>query len=236
MANNYFQFRQFTIRQERCAMKVGTDGTLLGAWASAPQGACRILDIGTGTGLISLMMAQRFPEAFVCGIDIDEDAVCQAQENVQASPYADRVNIWQCDVSLLNDKDGYDVIVCNPPFFEDSLTCPDQQRTSARHTVTLSYQQLMQAAFRLLKNNGRLALVIPSESQSRIETEAALQGFFICRLYRVQTTPQKQPKRHLIEFTKHPVNEIDNKDVTLEINSHVRSPWYHQLTKSFYIK
>ena len=98
MANNYFQFRQFVVRQERCAMKVGTDGTLLGAWAQAPMGPCRVLDIGTGSGLIALMMAQRFPEASVVGIDIDPEAVAQARENAMESPFAARISISETDV------------------------------------------------------------------------------------------------------------------------------------------
>jgi len=110
MAKELFDFRQFTIHQELCAMKVGTDGTLLGAWASAREGQCRILDIGTGTGLIALMMAQRYPEAVVTGIDIDEKAVLQAKDNVEASPFANRVHIQQADVCSFTEK-PFDSIV-----------------------------------------------------------------------------------------------------------------------------
>ena len=135
MANGYFQFKQFTVRQQHCAMKVGTDGTLLGAWAKASAGPCRVLDVGTGTGLIALMMAQRYPEALAVAIDIDEKAVFQAQENVTASPFADRIQVLEADVQTFADSEKFDSIVCNPPFFEDSLVCPDPQRTEARHTV-----------------------------------------------------------------------------------------------------
>ena len=167
MANDFFQFKQFTIHQQHCAMKVGTDGTLLGSWASAPAGACRILDVGTGTGLIALMMAQRFPEARVTGIDIDTDAVGQASENALESPFKERIMIREGDVTRMEDTDGFDAIVCNPPFFDRSLTCPDQQRTEARHTVSLTYRQLMESAFRLLKDDGRLSVIIPSDCRSR---------------------------------------------------------------------
>lgn len=236
MANDFFQFKQFTIHQQHCAMKVGTDGTLLGSWASAPAGACRILDVGTGTGLIALMMAQRFPEARVTGIDIDTDAVGQASENALESPFKERIMIREGDVTSMEDADGFDAIVCNPPFFDRSLTCPDQQRTEARHTVSLTYRQLMESAFRLLKDDGRLSVIIPSDCRSRLESEAHLVGFFISRICSIQTTPKKTPKRYMIEFRKQPVKEIDTECGIIELLPQERSPWYQQLINDFYIK
>ena len=217
-------------------MKVGTDGTLLGSWASAPAGACRILDVGTGTGLIALMMAQRFPEARVTGIDIDTDAVVQASENALESPFKERIMIREGDVTRMEDADGFDAIVCNPPFFDRSLTCPDQQRTEARHTVSLTYRQLMESAFRLLKDDGRLSVIIPSDCRSRLESEAHLVGFFISRICSIQTTPKKTPKRYMIEFRKQPVKEIDTECGIIELLPQERSPWYQQLINDFYIK
>ena len=236
MANEYFQFKQFTVHQQHCAMKVGTDGTLLGAWAKASEGACSILDIGTGTGLIALMMAQRYPQAQVTAIDIDDRAVRQAKDNVSASPFADRINVIKADVLTFNEEEKYDSIVCNPPFFEDSLTCPDPQRTEARHTVSLGYRQLMEAAFRLLKYDGCFSLIIPSDCRARLESEAQLRGFFISRVCSIQTTPSKVPKRYMIELTKHPVNEVDTINGVLESSPRIRSDWYRELTKEFYIK
>ena len=236
MANEYFQFKQFTVHQQHCAMKVGTDGTLLGAWAKASEGACSILDIGTGTGLIALMMAQRYPQAQVTAIDIDDRAVRQAKDNVSASPFADRINVIKADVLTFNEEEKYDSIVCNPPFFEDSLTCPDPQRTEARHTVSLGYRQLMEAAFRLLKYDGCFSLIIPSDCRARLESEAHLRGFFISRVCSIQTTPSKAPKRYMIELTKHPVNEVNTINGVLELSPQVRSDWYRELTKEFYIK
>lgn len=236
MANGYFQFKQFTVHQQHCAMKVGTDGTLLGAWALASDGPCRVLDVGTGTGLMALMMAQRYPEALVVAIDIDEKAVFQAQENVTASPFADRIQVLEADVQTFADSEKFDSIVCNPPFFEDSLVCPDPQRTEARHTVSLGYRQLMDSAFRLLKEDGHFSVIIPADCRSRLESEAHLRGFFIIRLCSVQTTPKKEPKRYLIEFMKHPVNEIDITNGILESSLQIRSDWYRELTQEFYIK
>ena len=238
MSNSYFKFRQFTVRQDRCAMKVGTDGTLLGAWAEIPANNSRkrILDVGCGTGLIALMMAQRFPECEVIGIDIDEDAVAQACENVSLSPFSDRVIIRHCDAMKFDDTIGFDAIVSNPPYFVDSLTCPDGQRTTARHTVSLTYEGLMKKAYQLLKDDGILSVVIPSESRSRIEAAASLEGFFMTRVCLVKTTPRKQPKRQLIEFKKHSGKELVIEDAVIEDATNVRSEWYQQLTKDFYIK
>lgn len=236
MSNDYFQFRQFVVHQQRCAMKVGTDGTLLGAWAAAPSGQCRILDIGTGTGLIALMMAQRFPEAEVTGIDIDEDAVTQAVENVRLSPFSERVRIYRQDIVNFTDIIGFDAIVSNPPYFVDSLACPDDQRTIARHAVSLTYEQLMHLAYHLLKDEGRFSVVVPSDCRAKIEATACLEGFFTTRVCLIKTTPRKQPKRQLIEFQKHPVSELDISEGVIEVSPNVRSGWYQQLTKEFYIK
>jgi len=236
MANDYFQFKHFVVHQQHCAMKVGTDGTLLGAWAQAPSNACRILDIGTGTGLIALMMAQRFPQASVFGVEIDTEAVAQATENVMESPFSDRISIQKEDITQLEDTDGFDAIVCNPPFFVNSLTCPDKQRTTARHTVSLTYEKLIKSVCRLLKCDGFFSVVIPSESRQEFEAYARLGGLFISRVCIVRTTPNKIPKRQLIEFKKSPVNKLFTEDVVLEQSPHIRSEWYQQLTNDFYIK
>ena len=236
MANDYFQFKQFTVHQKRCAMKVGTDGTLLGAWAQVPTASSRILDIGTGTGLIALMMAQRFPQASVLGIDIDEEAVCQARENVSDSPFTSRIRIGNENVLNFNDEEGFDAIVSNPPYFVNALVCPDQQRTVARHTISLTFEGLMESAFRLLKPDGLFSLVIPTESRSLLEAEAHMKGFFLSRVCMIRTTPKKQPKRQLIELSKHPVNELYIEDGIIEESPNVRSDWYQQLTHDFYIR
>ncbi|MBP5569665.1 MAG: methyltransferase [Prevotella sp.] len=229
MANDYFKFRQFTVRQDRCAMKVGTDGTLLGAWA---RGGCSILDIGTGTGLIALMLAQRFPKSRVIGIDIDSEAVEQARDNVAESPFHN-VDIIEADVSDYRDS-VYEAIVSNPPYFEDSLECPDGQRTMARHTSALSYHNLMESAWQLLADGGELSLVIPFDCKARLESEAALIGFFKSRECAVRTTPKKQPRRYLLAFRKHPV-ELELSEGVIETAPNVRSAWYHELTKDFYL-
>lgn len=223
MSNDFFSFRQFTIRQHACAMKVGTDGTLLGAWA---HGGKRILDVGTGTGLIALMMAQRFADAHVVGIDIDTDAVGQAQYNVEHSPFADRVDIVQADVD--GWQGTYDAIVCNPPFFENALVSPDAQRTMARHTDTLPYGVLMAAARRLLSDEGELSLIIPFDCKDRLESEAFLEGLFKHREWGVRTKPTKAVRRYLLSFTKH-ARGLDRGEGV------IGSEWYVELTKIFYL-
>lgn len=229
MANNYFQFRQFIIRQDRCGMKVGTDGTLLGAWA---HGGMRILDIGTGTGLIALMLAQRFPQAQITGIDIDNEACEQAKENVAASPFP-HVRIERMD---LNDMEGeFDCVVSNPPYFNDSLPCPDEQRALARHTASLNFADLMRSAWRLLTDDGEFSLIIPSEGKSMIESEAALNGFFKVRECAVKTTFRKAPRRYLLAYRKYPVEMPEVSVGIIQDECNMRSAWYQQLTKDFYL-
>ena len=230
MANDYFQFRKFTVHQGHCAMKVGTDGTLLGAWA---RGGKTTLDIGTGTGLVALMMAQRYPASRVVGIDIDCKAVEQAKENVAASPFAGCVSIAEADARTF-DAAPFDTVVCNPPYFNDSLQCPDEHRTLARHTSALTYQDLMLAVCRLMANDGELSLVIPFDCKPRLEQEAALAGFFKTRECAVKTTPRKQPRRYLLAFRKHPC-ELELSEGIIEMQPGVRSPWYQELTKDFYL-
>ena len=223
MANDYFRFKQFTVFQGQCAMKVGTDGTLLGAWA---RGGCRILDIGTGTGLIALMMAQRFNDASVVGIDIDEASVCQAKENVAASPFAARIAIRQYDVMAM--QGCFDAIVCNTPFFVDALQCPDDRRTIARHAETLTYRQLMLSAWRLLDDSGELSVVIPFDCKQRLETEAFLVGFSKVRECAVKTTSRKPPRRFLLAFRKHPA-PMESEELV------IGSEEYNALTNEFYL-
>lgn len=136
----------------------------------------------------------------------------------------------------MEDADGFDAIVCNPPYFVGSLRCPDEQRTIARHTVSLTYKNLTKSAYRLLKKEGLFSLVIPMEKHSELEALARMEGFFPSRVCLVKTTPLKAPKRQLIEFTKLPVNKIYKKEVVIELSPNKRSPWYQALTQEFYIK
>jgi len=204
-------------------MKVGTDGVLLGAWAS---GGRRMLDVGTGTGVIALMLAQRYPEACVDAIDIDADAAAQAARNAALSPFADRVQVI---CRRVQDHQGcYDAIVSNPPYFIDSLQAPDRQRSLARHADTLSYRDLMEAAWRLLADDGQLSVVVPFDYRQRMADEAIFRGFFASRLCAVRTTPAKPPRRYLMAFGKHPCACQQQELV-------IGSPDYRALTDAFYL-
>ena len=204
-------------------MKVGTDGVLLGAWA---QGGSCILDIGTGTGVIALMMAQRFPDAQVTAIDIDDGAVRQAAANVAQSPFDLRIKVTQA--SFQEHKGLYEAIVCNPPFFIDSMQTPDRQRNMARHATTLTYAELMQHAWRLLSDDGELSVVVPFDYRKRMEDEATFVGFFPSRVCAVSTSERKPAKRYLLAFRKHPCL-CEQQRLT------IGSDAYRALTGDFYL-
>ena len=239
-------------------MKVGTDGVLLGAWA---QGGCRILDIGSGTGLISLMMAQRFPEAEVVGIDMDADACGQARENVMASPFRDRVEIECC---RLQDFGGtsetaeafagtsetaeaseaaeglkaagvFDAIVSNPPFFVDSLKNPDSKRTMARHTDSLPFRDLFAGVKRLLSDDGIFSAIVPVEVVEQFVAESCILGFYLVRKCGVKTVERKQPKRFMLSFAKHRISPYEELVETMMDSQGNRSEWYRKITEEFYL-
>lgn len=231
MANDFFRFKHFTVWQDSCAMKVGTDGTLLGAWA---EGGKRILDIGTGTGLIALMMAQRFPEAQVDGIDVEPEACGQACRNVQLSPFAGRICI--ANTSLQEFSGGsYDAIVCNPPFFVGSLGCPDKSRTVARHADTLTYDELFAGVSSCLADAGVFSAIIPFDCRERFERAAVCHGLFTSRVCAVKTTPRKYPRRYLLAFRKYPCS-VPTTEECIGDGEGRRSEWYERLTKEFYLK
>ena len=231
-----FRFKQFEIRQDRCAMKVGTDGVLLGAWAS---GGRRILDIGSGTGLISLMMAQRFPHAEVVGIDMDEAACGQAQENVAKSPFSRRVSVEHCRLQdfLLSagEFSWFDSIVSNPPFFVNSLKNPNSQRAMARHADTLPFRDLLSGVKRLLAEDGVFSVIVPKEVVDEMVTEACLVGFYLVRQCAVKTVERKTPKRYLLAFSRHRLGEVEMTTELMTEDSGRRSAWYQEITSEFYL-
>ena len=212
-------------------MKVGTDGVLLGAWA---RGGQRILDVGCGTGLIALMMAQRFPQSSVCGIDINAEAVAQAADNFRCSPFSERLSAELCDVAC--HEGTYDAVVSNPPYFEDSLTCPDDGRTMARHGHALSFGVLFDSVCRLLDDGGTFSLVVPDGALSRIEAESTLHGLFLKRHCAVRTTPRKAVSRHLLTYSRHSSGGVSLSEGVIETMPGKRSEWYESLTGDFYLK
>lgn len=236
-----FTFKQFEVRQERCAMKVGTDGVLLGAWARV--GHCnRILDMGTGTGLVALMAAQR-SKANIVAIDLDTDAVAQAAENVAASPWNNRIQVMEADArefacsefSIQHSDSFFDAILCNPPFFENSLKCPDSARTMARHTDTLSFDELARSAARLLAPQGELSVVIPYDRAHDMTVSAACFGLFATRQAIVVPVEGGKPKRILMAFNREGTSHVVE---TLFIQDKQRqyTAEYVRLVEEFYLK
>ena len=227
-----FRFKQFYIEDSKCAMKVGTDGVLLGAWA--PIGT-RILDVGTGSGLIARMMMQRCPEAEVEGIDIDEAAVEQAREN-GVKAFVSSLQDWQNDQSpITNHK--YNLIVSNPPYFQNSLKNPDKGRQTARHTDTLSYADLIHHSARLLTNHGQLALILPAESENEVRQLAAAENLFLTHVTRVFSKESKPARRVLMAFerTQSTEHRAQTDSLILEDEKGGRSAAYSELTKDFYL-
>lgn len=233
MINREFVFKRFSILQDRCAMKVGTDGVLLGAWA---EGGKHILDIGTGTGLIALMMAQRFDEAQIDAIDIVSAACNQAQENVRRSVFGDRISIENSPLQSFRPRAGlYDAIVCNPPFFVDSLKSPDPARNTARHADSLPFDQLAKCASALLSADGKFSLVLPSASAEAFTFEATVSGLYLGRLIEVSTVSGKPSSRVLMTFYKRRPEALERYTEHLMETDGSRSSWFADLTKDFYL-
>lgn len=211
-------------------MKVGTDGVLLGAWA---DGGKRILDIGTGTGLVAIMMAQRFPDSHITAIEIDINASEQAKENVEASPFADRIKVNNCSLQEFFDDNLFDSIVCNPPFFEENLKSPNERRNMARHTDTLPYSFLISSHINLLSENGTGNLIIPADYLHKLEKECAYCSLFITEKLFIKTTERKAPKRVLVKIRKKFEPCTTREEVLMSKAD--RSSWYAQLTEDFYL-
>ena len=239
-----FQFKQFTIHQDRTAMKVGTDGVLLGAWAPIAPQATRLLDIGTGTGLIALMLAQRLEQRLphIDAIDIDQSSIEQAAENIVNSPFAKYITTYHSSLQDHNPEAKYDAIVCNPPYFVASLKCPDAQRTQARHTDSLSFNDLLQHSARLLNDGGSLSVVLPVNEGNQLIELAPKYGFSLTHLTKVHPTPTAPPKRLLLQFVirnsqlNHSSLLISHSSLTIELARHQYTPEYISLTRDFYLK
>ena len=281
MSSPFFRFKQFTVWHDRCAMKVGTDGVLLGTWcplpitqyplpnsaaSNSPQGVLypRILDIGTGSGLIALMLAQRLlsqsPIAnnlyTIDAIDIDADAVAQAQYNFEQSPWSFHLHahhstlqdwspsLQRSDLQVKRSSSEanfkrsnlYSLIVSNPPYFQDSLKNPNAQRATARHTDTLSYAELIAHSARLLQEDGILALVLPIEAEQEILTLATDHGLHPTHITYVHSKPGKPAKRLLIALSpisdsRRPIADT----MYIESENAPRSDEYKELTKDFYL-
>ncbi|MGV8962332.1 MAG: tRNA1(Val) (adenine(37)-N6)-methyltransferase [Candidatus Saccharimonadaceae bacterium] len=235
MSNFFFKFKQFTVFQDQCAMKVGTDGVLLGAWTKVNE-SNRILDIGTGTGLIALMLAQRNTNAQIKAIDIDEDCVVQAQQNVASSVFANRIQVEQKSFQEYVNESGvkYDLIVSNPPFFQNSLKSPNSFRNFARHDTTLSFSEIIIKSSLLLSNNGRLALVLPFDLKHQVIDEAFKADLATHRITNVFPLPYKPAKRFLIEFGLEEKECVED-NLIIELSRHQYTNEFITITMEFYL-
>lgn len=239
MSNNIFTFKQFAVRQEGSAMKVGTDGVLLGAWCSIPSDAGRALDIGTGTGLIALMTAQRGTKIMVDAIEIDAMSAEQAQRNVADSPWADRITVIRDDIREFAAAEQciYDLLVTNPPYFTESLLPPDKARTTARHTTLLDHGQLVAAAAKLLGAEGIFATILPFAQAETFIALAIRNGLHLARRTDVCPTPDSPPKRTLMEFSRRITIRPSTGILVIESGQrHRYSEEYKALTQDFYLK
>ncbi len=230
-----FQFKQFSVDDALCAMKVGTDGVLIGAWADV-AGAKRVLDMGTGSGIIALMVAQRNQEAMVEAIDIDEGAVAQAQRNVDASPWSDRISIYQADASTYAPQHSFDHIVSNPPFFTTTLVSPDERRAMARHCSTLIYDDIVATAERLLTLGGRLSLILPPSEAAEFR-RVAFSRLWLSRQMDVSSHRGDVPKRTMMEF-RLCEEPLMPRVTAMEIyaDGGAYSDKYRELTAEYYLK
>lgn len=195
MSNTYFRFKQFTIHQDRCGMKVSTDACIQGAWTPIPDGAKRVLDIGTGTGLLSLMLAQRSQDIDIDAVELDESAAGQAVENIKASEWANRINVINADIREYTTQDKYDLIICNPPFFNNSLLGTDENRNKARHSNLLSNSELIDSIDNLLEIDSMASILLPIPEFKLFENMIVEKGWYACRKLWIHPSEGKSPNR-----------------------------------------
>ena len=238
MANSYFQFKQFRVEQADCAMKVSTDACVLGAVA-AVAGAARILDIGTGTGLLALMAAQRNPTAVLEAVELDGSAAAQATANFGASPWASRLTLHPGPLARLAAAapQPFDHILCNPPFFRHALRSPDARRTRARHAAedSLTFAELARFAAGFLAPAGRLTVLLPPPEMREMEHEAATAGLYPVARLVLRHRATSPPLRHIVEFGRQPA-VVQVQDLPLhEPDSEVYCAWFQQRLGPFYL-
>jgi tRNA1Val (adenine37-N6)-methyltransferase len=232
-----FRFKQFTVRHDQCAMKVGTDGVLLGAWADVAK-AQRILDIGTGSGIVTLMLAQRCPDATVDAVEVDATAAAQAAENFRSSVWGNRLCIHPVCITRFSASQPFDLIVSNPPWFRDSLQSPQGARTTARHVLDLTTQTLVHSVVRLLSDDGRFCIVVPACDEQHLESHASQAGLKCSRRCDVFPKPGKPAKRSLMEFSRTSLScEPSRESLVVESeNRHIYTDAFQALTKDFYLR
>ena len=232
-----FQFKQFSVEQDQCAMKIGTDGVLLGAWSNIDKRPFAILDIGSGTGLIALMLAQRSNAEMIDAIEIDGDAYEQSVENFERSPWADRLYCYHAGLDEFVDEldEKYDLIVSNPPFYSEEVSSGNEARDIARQNSALPFDELLDGVSKLLEDEGIFSTIIPYKEEEAFIKMASTFNLFPNRITRVKGTPSSEIKRSLLEFS-FSENFMDISELTIEEERHQYTSKYIELTKEFYLK
>jgi len=235
MINNYFSFKQFTINQDKAAFKVGTDGVLLGASADV-SGVKRILDIGSGTGLIAIMLAQRC-DAEIVAIEPDPDSYNQTCENVDRCRWNNRIKVVQSDLNNFNkSKEKFDLIVTNPPYFTDSLKSPDPRKSAARHNDSLTIHEILRVVPNLLEKEGRLQIILPWVEGNVFIAEAQGFGLYCNNILKIRPLPNSEVRRMILTFSRHRLM-VTERFLTIERGKrHDFTEEYINLTKDFYLK
>ncbi len=233
-----FQFKKFSIDQDRCAMKVGTDSVLLGAWTLLENNPFSILDIGTGTGIIALMLAQRSHAEQIDALEIDEDAYEQATDNFENSPWNDRLFCFHAglDEFVEEPEDEYDLIVSNPPFYSEDYKSSNDQRDLARFQDAMPFEDLIEAAALLLSENGIFSVIIPFKEEEKFLALANEHELYPLKITHVKGTPTSEIKRSLLAFSRTETNNFPIDELIIETARHIYTPEYIALTKDFYLK
>ncbi len=233
-----FSFKQFSVEQDRTAMKIGTDGVLLGAWTPIENNPFSILDIGTGTGIIALMLAQRSSAEQIDALEIDEEAYEQATDNFENSPWNDRLFCFHAglDEFVEEPEDEYDLIVSNPPFYSEDYKSNDEQRDLARFQDAMPFEDLIEAAALLLSENGIFTVIIPFKEESTFLALAKEYELFPLKITRVKGTPTTEMKRSLLAFGRKETPNFPIDELIIETARHIYTPEYIALTKDFYLK
>ena len=235
-----FKFKQFSIHQDKAAMKIGTDGVLLGAWCSVDFYPDSILDIGSGTGLISLMLAQRSDAMTIDAVELDENAYEQSVENFELSDWGDRLYCYHASFSefveeLQEEQETYDLIISNPPFYVNAFETEDESRNKARYTTSLSFKELIIGASVLLSDRGKFAVVIPFSEEDSFIKLATVNKLFVNRICRVRGSLSTEIKRSLLEFSCKQT-KVKEDELTIEKSRNDYTVEYINLTKEFYLK
>lgn len=232
-----FQFKQFTVAQDRCAMKIGTDGVLLGAWVSIKGKPYSILDIGAGTGIIALQLAQRSKAEMVDAIEIDENAYEQCVDNFENSPWSDRLFCYHAALDEFVEEidDKYDLIISNPPFYTEDYKTTDEARDMARFNDALPFDELIESASHLLSDEGIFAVIIPRKEEENFIKMASEVNLFPNRICRVRGTETAEEKRSMLEFSFEKISpKMEN--LTIETSRHNYTKEYKNLVQDFYLK